>query len=457
LSAVRFTVNLAGSAAARSEPGYQVSSERGIKAARGDHAEYPLPPRLRPPDATPDPGRMALRILDAVAPGFADAAAIYGLEQLLSDGAAVRPVTSPGRRAVVLRRLASRSGAVHQPALGAAFPSGEVVAIAADSIIARCLRDGAPAIFAEPGGTMVRRLSDEARTAIGRFGSFLATPMITRGTTVGVLVLAREPGGPSFRDDDLQAAADLAGRAAAAIADSLALMRRRSVAEALQPPRPTIARLAHGRLEIAGRCLPAAGCEAGGDWYDIIPLPGGRTGLIVGDVMGHGPLAATIMTRLSAAAYALADLDLPPAEVVRQLNRTALALPHDTLVTCAYAVIDPDGQSCAITAAGHLPPILAMPDGTTRLLDLPSGQSLGISTADYGEARIRLRPGTTLALYTDGLVETRTRHFDRGIQAVRSALARPHPSLDCACGELAASAGDAREDDTTIVLARIPA
>ena len=163
------------------------------------------------------------------------------------------------------------------------------------------------------------------------------------------------------------------------------------------------------------------------------------------------------MTRLSAAAYALADLDLPPAEVMRQLNRTALALPQDTLVTCAYAVIDPASQSCAITAAGHLPPILALPDGTTRVLDIPACQSLGVSPATYGEARIRLRPGTILALYTDGLVETRTRPFDRGILALRSALARPCPDLDSTCEELAASPGETREDDTTIVLARIPA
>ena len=180
--------------------------------------------------------------------------------------------------------------------------------------------------------------------------------MITRGTTVGVLLLVRAPSAPPFRDDETQAAVDLAGRAAAGLADSLALMRHRSVTEALQPPRRAVTQVAHGPLEIAGRCLPATGCDAGGDWYDIIPLPGDRTGLIVGDVMGHGPLAATVMTRLSAAAYALADLDLPPAEVVRQLNRTALALPQDTLVTCAYAVIDPARQSCAITAAGHLPP-----------------------------------------------------------------------------------------------------
>jgi len=97
-----------------------------------------------------------------------------------------------------------------------------------------------------------------------------------------------------------------------------------------------------------------------------------------------------------------------------------------------------------------------MPDGTTRVLDIPGGQSLGIAPASYGEARIKLRPGTILALYTDGLVETRSRPYDRGILALRSALARPRRDLDAACEELAASVGENREDDTTIVLARIP-
>ena len=434
-----------------------MSSEPSIKAARGgERSGYPLPPWLRPQDATADPARMAAQILDAVVPGFADAAGIYALEQLLSDGTPVRQVTGTGQHSVVVRRLANRSAFADQPAFGAAFPSGEVVALTSGSPFARCLRDGAPVIFARPGGRTLQRISKEARTTLDRYTSFLAAPMITRGTTVGILLLAREPSAPMFRDDETQGPVDLASRAAAGIADSLALMRHRSVAEALQPPRPAVTQVAHGRLEIAGRCLPATGCDAGGDWYDLIPLPRERTGLIVGDVMGHGPLAAAVMTRLSAAAYALADLDLAPEEVMRQLNRTALALPQDTLVTCAYAVIDPAGQSCAITVAGHLPPILALPDGTTRVLDLPSGQSLGITPASYGEARIRLRPGTILALYTDGLVETRSRPFDRGILALRSALGRPWPDLDSTCEELAASPGETREDDTTIVLARIP-
>jgi hypothetical protein len=440
------------------EPGYQVSSEPGTMTTRGgDRAGYRLPPRLRPPDATADPARMASRILDALIPGFADAAGIYLLEQLLSDGASSRQPARAGQGRLVVRRLATRSVATGQPDSPAAFPPGEVVALAAGSPFARCLRDGTPVIFTHPGSRSLQRLSPEARTLLGRYTSFLAAPMITRGTVVGMLVLARAPGTPPFRDADTRAATDVAGRAGAAVADSLALMRHRSVTEALRPPLPTVAQAPRGRLEIAGRCLPATGCDAGGDWYDIIPLPGDRTGLIVGDVMGHGPVAATVMTRLSAAAYALADLDLPPEEVMRQLNRTALALPQDTLVTCAYAVIDPAGQACDIAAAGHLPPVLAMPGGATRVVGRGGGQSLGVGPASYRQVRIRLRPGTILALYTDGLVETRTRPFDRGILALRSALARPRPDLEATCEELTTSPGEHREDDITIVLARIPA
>ena len=431
-----------------------MSSEPGRAAAQcGDRTGSPLPPRLGPPDATADPARMASQILASLVPGFADAAGIYVLEQLLSDGAPVPTTADTGQQAVVVRRLAARTATADQHAFGTAFPSGEVVALAADSSSKRSLRDGAPVIFTQPGSSGLLRIPPAARSTLGGYASFLAAPMITRATAIGILVMARAPGAPRFRTADTQAAADVAGRAGAAVADSLALMRRRSVTEALLPQR-AVAPLPQGQLEIAGRCLPATGCEAGGDWYDIIPLPGERTGLIVGDVMGHGPLAATVMTRLSAVAYTLADLDLPPAEVIRQLNRTALALPQNTLATCAYAVIDPARQSCDIATAGHLPPVLTMPDATTRVVDMPGGQSLGVAPASYGQARIRLRPGTILALYTDGLVETRTRPFDQGILALRSALARPHPDLDATCDQLATASGEIREDDITLVLAR---
>jgi hypothetical protein len=434
-----------------------VSDDPDVTWVRGDSsAEYLLPQRLRPPDVTPDPARLGWQVLQAMVPGFAGAAAVFVLEELLGAGNHAGQVTGTEGAGLVARRIAAGSAVDGRLAPRDFFPLGEVVAFAADSPCTRCMRDGAPVIFTKPGGPTARGITQGTRTALGDYASFLAAPMITRGTAVGLLVLARAPGAPVFRDTDRRAAADLAVRAGTAIAGSLALMRHRSVAEALQRPKTAVSRVAPGQLEIAGRCLPAEGYDVGGDWYDIIPLPGERSGLIVGDVMGHGPQAATVMSRLSAVAYALADLDLPPAEVMRQLNRTAIALPQATLVTCAYAVIDPGAQSCTIATAGHLPPVLALPDGSTRVPGLPGGQSLGVAPASYGEARIKLRPGTTLALYTDGLVETRTRPFDLGILALRSALARQHRSLDTTCEELIASLGERYEDDITLVLARIP-
>jgi hypothetical protein len=426
-------------------------------AAGGDGPPgYFLHPRLKPPDTTPDPARLAWQVLHAVAPGFADAASVYLLEQLLSGDTSAGHAVGSEPSTLVVRRLAAGSALDGQLASQSAFPVGEVIAFPADSSYARCVHDGGPAILAQLDGSTTEQMTPVARTALGQYTSFLAAPMITRGQAIGLLVLARSTSAPTFRDVDMEAATDLATRTGTAIAGSLALMRHRSVAEALQPPRPAVSQVTPGRLEIAGRCLPSMGSDAGGDWYDIIPLPGERTGLIVGDVMGHGPEAATVMSRLSAAAYALADLDLPPAEVFMQLNRTAIALPQATLATCAYAVIDPGHQSCEIATAGHLPPVLVMPDGTTRVPDLPDGQSLGIGPTRYGQVSIRLRPGTILALYTDGLVETRTRSFDQGILALRSVLSRQHQNLDGICEELIVSFGENNEDDITVVLARIP-
>jgi Stage II sporulation protein E (SpoIIE)/GAF domain len=442
--------------------GVRVSDDQGFTAgvsadrATVDRTGRLLPPRLMLPDATADPSRLARQVLQAVVPGFADAAAVFVHEELLSVSAGAEGGVEQGE--LVLRRLAAGFTADgRRLAVETSFPLGEVVVFASDSHPARCVRNGAPAMFTQPSGATLQRIAPGAATILAGYSSFLAAPMVTRGTPAGVLVLARGQSAPAFSAADARAAADLAGRAGVALAGSLALMRHRSVAEALRPPRLTANEGSLGGLEIAGRCLPAAGCDTGGDWYDVIPLPGQRIGLIVGDVMGHGPQAATVMTRLSAAAYALADLDLPPPEVLRQLNRTALALPQETLVTCAYAVIDPATQSCVIATAGHLPPVLAMPDGTTRVPGIPGGQSLGIAPATYGESRVKLRPGTILCLYTDGLVETRTRPFDQGILALQSALARQHPDLDATCEQVLSTLGDLREDDITLVLGRVPA
>jgi stage II sporulation SpoE-like protein/GAF domain-containing protein len=392
-------------------------------------------------------------VLAASVPGFAGAAGVYALEHLLKDG---EPAGRPAAGQVVTRRLGAKFARAGRRVPEGAFAPGEVIAFAADSPLARCVNSGRPVRFSEISRQSMERLGPVDREVVSGYSSFLAVPMTARETVTGILVLVRAPGAPAFSEHDVASAVRLGAQAGAGFLNALALMRQRSIADALQrgllaaePARPA-------GLELAGRCLPAAGHAIGGDWYDVIPLPGGRTGLVVGDVMGHGPEAAAVMAQLRAAAHALADLDLAPAELLRGLNRVTATLQRITLATCAYAIIDPDGRTCTLAGAGHLPPILALPDGTTRVPELPPGQSLGIGTASYGQARIKLPPGAILALYTDGLVESRTRAFDQGILALRSVLARQHGNLEAICDALVAALAGRCEDDITVILARVP-
>jgi serine phosphatase RsbU (regulator of sigma subunit) len=270
-------------------------------------------------------------------------------------------------------------------------------------------------------------------------------------------VFARTGCSAAFDDADVATAVRLAGDTGTGIANALTLMRHRFIADTLQRSLLAAEPKAPRGLDIAARCLPASGQIVGGDWYDLMTLPAGRSGLIVGDVMGHGPEAAAVMAQLRAAAHALAQLDLEPGELLGHLDRVTTTFRWPTLATCVYAIIDPASQSCTLAAAGHLPPVLAMPDGSTRVPDLPAGQSLGLGSAVYGQARIKFPPGAVIALYTDGLVETRTRSFDQGILALRTVLPGGHRDLDTACDRLIGSLAERFEDDVTVVLARIPA
>jgi hypothetical protein len=394
--------------------------------------------------------------LDAVVPGLADAAVVFTAEHLFRDGDPMHGRSGGQSRSgqVTARRGGTRFGAGGQDAT--AFPPGEAVVFAADSPYARCMTAGKPVVFSRPDSQTLDQVGLVGRAVFSRYASFLAVPMNAGLTAAGLIALARAPGRPAFGDSDIADISHLAACAGNGIANVVTLARHRSIADALQrgllaaePARPE-------HLDVAGRCLPANGGLVGGDWYDIISLSGNRAGIVVGDVMGHGAEAAAIMAQLRAAARVLAQLDLEPAELVARLDRLLVTLPGMPLATCLYAVIDPGGQSCTLAAAGHLPPVLALPDGRTRILDLPGGQSLGIGPADYGQARVKVPPGSVIAFYTDGLVETRTRSFDQGISAVQAELANAPASLQAACDALIHSLARYPEDDITLILARIP-
>jgi len=219
-------------------------------------------------------------------------------------------------------------------------------------------------------------------------------------------------------------------------------------------------------MEVAHAYLPVGDHVVGGDWHDIVRLPDGRAALIVGDAMGHGPEAAAVMVQLRTAAHTLAELGLPPGQVLRKLD--AMAAGMDTagmdagtaapFATCVYAVIDPSGGASGIVQAGHLPPVLVLPDGETEVLDLPPGLPLGLGTGSFEATQFSLIPGATLALYTDGLVESRSRPIDDGLAALRdalsSALTGPGSTLDDACRTVTQLLCEHGEDDITLMLAR---
>lgn len=394
---------------------------------------------------------IASLVLDVTVPDFADGGTVFVLEHLLGGD---EPPLGSGE--VAARRLGTRLAHASQAAIQEVFPAGEMTAFATGSPHARCVRGREPLIFARPDSQTFERARPGSREIMSRYASFLVVPAAAGLEVGGILAFARTARSAAFNDADAATAVRLAADTGTGIANALALMRHRISADTLQRSLLAVEPKAPQGLDVTARCLPASGQVVGGDWYDLVSLPAGRSGLIVGDVMGHGPEAAAVMAQLRAAAHALAQLDLEPAELLGHLDRVTATLRRPMLATCVYAIIDPASQSCTLSAAGHLPPVLAMPDGTTRVPDLPAGQSLGLGSAVYGQARIKFPPGAVIALYTDGLVETRTRSFDQGILALRSVLSRGHRRLDSACDTLISSLAERFEDDVTLVLARIP-
>jgi len=141
------------------------------------------------------------------------------------------------------------------------------------------------------------------------------------------------------------------------------------------------------------------------------------------------------------------------------MDATSADMTAAPFATCIYAVINPSGGDGEIVRAGHLPPMLARPGGLAQVLDLPSGLPLGLGAGSFQAVRFTLPPEATLALYTDGLVESRTRTIDDGLaglrQALNSALAEPGSTLDSACHTVTQRLREHGEDDITLMLARI--
>ncbi len=408
--------------------------------------------------STLDLGQTARETVNVTVPRFADAAGIYVLNRLLESDEL--PVDE-AETSIVVRRLACGGASAYPAEWARAFPADEVVVYPADTPYARCVATGKPVLFNTLDAQTAERIKAYAGNQpsvshLLNYTSFLATPLKARGTVLGFVALARRPGNHPLDQTDVTLAEEITARAAVCIDNARRYTQERHTALALRKSLlPETTSLPSG-IEIAHRYRAASGIrQVGGDWYDVISLADDRVALVIGDVMGHDATATSAMVQFRTAARTLANLDLPPAEVLHWLDHLAQDLDVAQFATCIYATCNPDAGIWAIANAGHIPPILAHAHGDAEVLNLPAGLPLGVGGATFETTVIEVSDGATLALCTDGLVESRTRDIDTGIAALRNALTQPRSSLQQTCDTVIETlCHSGNNDDVTLLLAR---
>jgi serine phosphatase RsbU (regulator of sigma subunit) len=199
----------------------------------------------------------------------------------------------------------------------------------------------------------------------------------------------------------------------------------------------------------------SGGRDVGGDWFDVIPLSGGRTAFVIGDVMGRGVQAAAIMGQLRTAIRAYAVSGLLPEQVIGRLNQLLMDMGDDLIATCTYAVLDQSETTLTLSSAGHLPPALVDPDGGVSYTAADLGPPLGVPGAVHHAATIDFPTGSTILWFTDGLVEHRTRPLHEGLDQLLAVLGEIGPrDPHTVCPEVIARLVDeqTQDDDMTVLV-----
>jgi PAS domain S-box-containing protein len=341
--------------------------------------------------------RTAQELADFAVPRFADFVVVDLLDPVLSTEGHGTWLTDAGPAPVrpVLRRAGLSS--VREGCPEAVVRIGEETRFLPPSHDLQLLIDGEPILLPvlDPDAPEWTAEQPERAERIRRFGlhTLISAPMRARNTALGITTFLRSLNPVSFQPEDLLLARELVARAALCVDNARRYTREHTAAVTLQRSLLPQALTGGTALEVASAYLPAdAAGGVGGDWFDVIPLSGARVGLVVGDVVGHGITAAATMGRLRTAVQTLADMDLPPDELLAHLDDLVLRLSAEQTddeasrrsataflgATCLYAVYDPVTGRCTMARAGHPPPVVVAPGGQVFFPELPPGPPLGL-------------------------------------------------------------------------------
>ena len=407
-----------------------------------------------------DIDQMAPELINIIVPHFCNVAGLVVMESLVAEDEF--PSESLDGTQLVRRLAVAHDDS--EAAWDAAFPTGEILRYPPGTPYTRCMDSGHPVcevVSRDSADAMaaswIRRPVADLLSGV----SMLLLPLIARDVMLGFFVCVRRVGFRRFDAYDVEIGMEFAARAAIFMDNAQRYSRERATALTLQRSMLPTGLSAPSSVEVRHRYLPGSKLiEVGGDWYESIALPGARVALVVGDVAGHGVRAAVTMGRLRTAIHTLAMLELPPAETLQQLNELMQELgvrePH--FATCVYAIFDAVSGTCEVASAGHLPPLLVRPDGSNELLDVLPAPPLGVGTGLIQSRVLDIADGSLLVLYTDGLVEKRSRDIDEGLRRLRDIFgpgSAEQPLEDLCRATLAGVYADEHRDDIALLVARL--
>ncbi|WP_159046124.1 ATP-binding SpoIIE family protein phosphatase [Streptomyces sp. WM6372] len=382
---------------------------------------------------------MAETLVDLLVPDFADLATVDIAEQVLVGDEPPHLDTSGDVR---LRRTA----AAQSPEISAEnlLAVGEALPPVTDSTLMRPLMKGLPVLVPDVAVLHAKLGVDPENLRLlvpSGAHSSVAVPLYARGLILGCVTVWRSQLPSAFSEEDAALLQDVVSRAALGVDNARRYTKEHRSVVALQRSLLPRSALDSAAAETVGVYQPAGGgVGVGGDWFDVIPLPSLRVGFVVGDVVGHGLDATAAMARLRTAVQALADLDLDPGELLTHLDDLVLGLSSEEMTgdsrsetamlgaTCLYAVYDPVTRKCTAATAGHPPPALLSPGDEPAFVGTVPGPPLGVGGMPFEVTEFAVQPGSMLAFFTDGLVDSRDGDIDEGMERLRSSLAGADPS-----------------------------